>query len=293
MSRALNDRIFDRINAFILLIVMIVCIYPLWFVIIASVSNPNAVWGGQVILLPKSVSINGYIRILKEDNVWVGYRNTIFYTTAGTILNVFLTVISAYPLSRKDFSFGKILISLYVFTMYFSGGLIPSYLVVKELGMVNKAWALIIPGAVSVYNIIITRTYFQNNIPVELLEASQIDGCSDIYYLAKIVIPLSKPILAVITMFYAVGHWNSFFSALIYLSDRKLYPLQLVLREMLLKSRIFVETVGADINAMEEMMISESMKYGLIIISTLPVLCFYPFVQRHFVKGIMLGAIKG
>jgi len=233
--------------------------------------------------------------IFQNENIWIGYRNTVIYVIVGTIINLFVTITAAYPLSRKDFYVRNFLMRLYTFTMFFSGGMIPTYLLVKQLGMLDTIWAMVIPNAASVWNVIITRTYFQNNIPEELREASAIDGCSNIRFLIKIALPLSAPIVAVMTLFYGVGHWNAFFNGLIYLSDRAKFPLQLFLREILILSQMeqnMLEYVDPN-EVSERMRIAETIKYGVIVVSSLPVLLAYPFVQRHFVKGIMIGSIKG
>lgn len=289
------DRVFDMVNYGLLCIILIIFIYPLLFVLSASISDPNAVWNGQVWLLPRDISFSGYEMIFQNENIWIGYRNTVIYVIVGTIINLFVTITAAYPLSRKDFYVRNFLMRLYTFTMFFSGGMIPTYLLVKQLGMLDTIWAMVIPNAASVWNVVITRTYFQNNIPEELREASAIDGCSNIRFLIKIALPLSAPIVAVMTLFYGVGHWNAFFNGLIYLSDRAKFPLQLFLREILILSQMeqnMLEYVDPN-EVSERMRIAETIKYGVIVVSSLPVLLAYPFVQRHFVKGIMIGSIKG
>ena len=289
------DRVFDMVNYGLSCIILIIFIYPLLFVLSASISDPNAVWNGQVWLLPRDISFSGYEMIFQNENIWIGYRNTVIYVIVGTIINLFVTITAAYPLSRKDFYVRNFLMRLYTFTMFFSGGMIPTYLLVKQLGMLDTIWAMVIPNAASVWNVIITRTYFQNNIPEELREASAIDGCSNIRFLIKIALPLSAPIVAVMTLFYGVGHWNAFFNGLIYLSDRAKFPLQLFLREILILSQMeqnMLEYVDPN-EVSERMRIAETIKYGVIVVSSLPVLLAYPFVQRHFVKGIMIGSIKG
>lgn len=294
MKSTREDRIFDLINYTLLGLLLIVFIYPLYFILIASVSDPNAVWGGKVWLVPIDAGFDGYRRILQENNIWLGYRNTIFYTVFGTLINLFMTVTAAYPLSRKDFYPGKLLMRLYTFTMFFGGGLIPTYLLVKNLGMRDTVWAMLIPGAVSVWNIIITRSFFQSNIPDELLEAAKIDGCTNVVFLMKMVIPLSAPILAVMALYYGIGHWNAFFNAMIYLSNKELYPLQVFLREILLVNQMSSDLIGVDASqALEAAKLAESIKYGIIVVASVPVLCVYPFVQKHFVKGVMVGSLKG
>ncbi len=294
MHQSKGDTAFDVINIILMAVMFCVFLYPLLFIVSASLSNPNAVWNGNVWLLPVEPSLIGYKYIVNESNIWLGFRNTIFYTVFGVCINLVMTVCAAYPLSRKDFFLRNFFMGLFVLTMYFSGGMIPTYMVVKKLGMVNTIWAMLIPNAVSIFNIIITRTYFQNSIPEELREASEIDGCNSLQFLMRIVLPLSGPILAVMALYYGVGHWNAFFNALIYLSKKELYPLQLFLRDILTKNQVNFEMLITDGLAMaEQQRIAQTMKYGIIIVSTLPILAVYPFVQRFFVKGVMIGALKG
>ena len=289
-----SDNVFDIINITLLIILAFIFIYPLWFILIASISDPNEIWSGNVILFPKGVSFTGYERILQQSDIWIGYRNSIFYTIVGVCISLFMTVSAAYPLSRKDFKARNLLMGIYAFTMFFTGGLIPSYLLVKGLGMIDSVWAILLPSCISVYNVIVTRTYFQNSIPHELYEAAAIDGCTNFKYLLSVVLPLSKPILAVMALFYGVSKWNEFFNALIYLSSREKFPLQLFLKELLVQSQITSEITGVDQRwAVEQMRLSESIKYGVIVVASLPVLMIYPFVQKHLVKGIMVGSIKG
>lgn len=287
-----DERWFDVLVYFIAAVIIIIVLYPLVFVVSASFSDPARVLNGEVWLLPKGITLDAYNNILHNDKIWIGYRNSIFYTVVGTLINITMTLLAAYPLSRPDLPGRKGLMLIITLTMFFSGGLIPSYLLVKNLGMVDTMWALIIPGAISTYNLIVMRTYFQSSIPWELQEAAHIDGCSYWRLLISIILPLSKPILAVMVLFYAVGHWNSFFNALIYIRTEDLYPLQLVLREILMISQS-AGVDGGNVGMEEKILLSESIKYAVIIVSSLPVLIMYPFVQRHFVKGVMIGSIKG
>lgn len=272
-------------------IIIVIVLYPLLFIVSASFSDPARVLNGEVWLLPKGVTLDAYENILHNDKIWTGYRNTILYTTVGTAINIIMTILAAYPLSRPDLPGRNGIMVLITLTMFFNGGLIPTYLLVKDLGMVNTMWALIIPGAIATYNLIVMRTYFQSSIPWELQEAAHIDGCSNWRLLFSIILPLSKPILAVMVLFYAVGHWNSFFNALIYIRNEDLHPLQLVLREILLISQS--DAVDGSVGLEESILLAESIKYAVIIVSSLPVLLMYPLVQRHFVKGVMIGSIKG
>ena len=286
-----DGRAFDIVVNVLAVLVILVVLYPLIFVVSASFSDPAKVLGGEVWLLPKGFTFEAYENILHNGKIWTGYRNTIFYAAAGTFINMIMTVLAAYPLSRPDLPGRKFLMVLITLTMFFSGGLIPTYMLVKNLGMVDTAWALLVPGAIATYNLIVMRTYFQSSIPWELQEAAHMDGCSNWRLLWSIILPLSKPILAVMVLFYAVGHWNSFFNALIYIRQESLYPLQLVLREILMISQS--AAVDATVGIEDKILLAESIKYAVIIVSSLPVLVMYPFVQRHFVKGVMIGSVKG
>lgn len=295
-KRALSqDRVFDWVNIAIMCVLFVIFAWPLWFIVIASVSDPNSIWNGAVLLLPKNFNLDSYIEILHYEDIWIGYRNTIFYTVCGTLINLFLSILAAYPLSRKDFVLNSFFTKLFLFTMYFSGGMIPLYLVVYTLKMTDTIWALMIPNAISFYNVIIMRTYFNNSIPESLQEAADLDGANTWQYLWKVVLPLSKPIIAVLALYYGMAHWNNFFNALIYINDSNLYPLQMFLRSILINNTFNSDLMATlDPEAVERMMrLAETMKYGIIIVSTLPVLCAYPFVQKHFVKGVMIGAVKG
>lgn len=286
-----GDRFFQIFVNTLITIILIIIIYPLVFVISASFSDPLYLLQGKVSLLPKGFTLESYSKIINFNDVWMGYKNTIIYVTVGTLINLIMTTLGAYPLSRKDFFGRNIITALLVFTMFFSGGMIPTYLVVKSLGLTNTMWAMVLPSAISVYNLIIMRTFFQS-IPYELQESATIDGASDFQILARIVLPLSKPILAVMTLFYAVTHWNAFFDALIYLTNRSKYPLQLILREILIQDDV-AGAEGLDDDAIQQAMSVEGMKYAVIIIANLPILCLYPFLQRYFVQGVMIGSLKG
>ncbi|MGI8315922.1 carbohydrate ABC transporter permease [Halobacillus mangrovi] len=288
-----EDIVFDVLNYVMLTIMLLAVLYPLYFIIIASISNPDRIYAGDVWLFPKDITFEGYKRIFQDSMIWIGYKNSIIYTVVGTALNVTLTLMAAYALSRKDLKGRTVILMVLVFTMFFSGGLIPTYLVVKNLGMVNTMWAMILPKAVAVWNIIVTRAFFQSTIPDALLEAAKMDGCSNTKFFTKIVLPLSKPIIAVMVLFYAVGHWNSYFDALIYLNDESLYPLQLVLRNILIQNEAAANMVSDIGSYAAQQRISELIKYGVIIVATIPLLIIYPFVQKYFVKGVMIGGIKG
>jgi len=290
-SRA--DKAFEAVNLFLLVCILIVVLYPLVFVAFASISNPASVINGDMLFWPEGFTLKAYERVFQNVDIMRGYGNTILYTLIGTAINLVMTILAAYPLSRKDLAGRNALMMLFVFTMYFSGGLIPSYLIIKSLGMVNTFWALIIPNAVGVWNIIIMRTFFQHTLPHELHEAAVIDGCSNFQLLMKIVLPLSMPVIAVMVLFYSVGHWNSYFSALIYLSDRDKYPLQLILREILVQNQTQEMMQMSEESATQQALMAASIKYAVVIVANLPVLLLYPFLQKYFVKGMMIGAIKG
>jgi putative aldouronate transport system permease protein len=292
MKRTRGDVIFDGVNYTLISVFFLLVLYPMYFILIASISNPDLVNTGQITFLPRGLTLEGYARTLRFGSVWSGYRNTIIYTVVGTCINVSLTMTAGYALSRKELAGRSVIMRLIVFTMLFSGGLIPTYLIVKGLGMTNTIWAMVIPNAVSAWNLIIARTYLQQSIPQELLEASLVDGCSYARFFWEVVVPLSGAIIAVLALLYSVAHWNSFFTGLIYLQDYSKYPLQLILRDIL----IGMQAAGAsdDAKTIQEMQrIADLMRYALIIVASFPVMILYPFLQRYFVKGVMVGAIKG
>ena len=291
-----DDRIINAVACFVCGFVLLLTLYPLVYVLSASFSDPVSVTRGELLLLPIKPTLEGYATILDYSPIWVGYRNTIFYTIVGTGVNLLCTIPCAYALSRKDLYGRNVLMFLFTFTMFFSGGLIPTYLMMKKLGMINTIWAMLVPGAVSAYNLIIARTYYANSIPKELGEAAMIDGCSNAKMFLRIMLPMSMPMVAVIMLYYAVGHWNSYFNALIYLSRAELYPLQLYLRNILLQD-MMLDMLSGDSEAMEaiirRLQLKESMQYGIVVVSSLPILIIYPFLQKYFAKGVMMGAIKG
>lgn len=291
-----TDQIFKLFVYCFLIVVLIIVLYPLFYIAIASISEPKFVNSGQVWLWPKGLTRAGYSLIFQDSDVWIGYRNTIFYTVVGVAINLFVTLPAAYALSRRDFYGRGFFMAMFVFTMFFSGGLIPTYLLVKDLGLVNTVWALLLPNAAAVWNIILTRTFFQSTIPKELEEAAKIDGCSNTKMFFKVVLPLSTPIIAVMGLFYGVAHWNEYFNALIYLSDKSLYPLQMILRQILVLQSITSNSVMT--SSMAELMAKKQdlaaiMKYALMTVASLPLIIAYPFLQRYFVKGVMIGSLKG
>ena len=279
-----------------LVLALLVTLYPMCFVLSASISDPNMVNTGKVMLLPKNIMFDGYKRILKQSSVWLGYRNSIMYTVLGTSINLCITLPGAYALSRKDMPFKGFLSKMFLFTMFFSGGLIPMYVLVRSLGLRDTIWSVVLPAGCSTYNLIVTRTYFMNSISGELEEAAEIDGCSIFQLFFQIVLPLSAPIIAVMALLYGVGHWNSYFNAIIFLSNRNLFPLQVILREILIvqaadASQAMTVEVAESLALQSRM--AEMMKYGVMVVATVPVLLIYPVVQKYFVKGIMIGALKG
>ena len=297
LLRTRSDKIFDAVNMVFIVLVLILCAYPIYYTIIASFSDPNAVITGEVLLWPVRVTLDSYRSVFDYRLVWTGYRNTIFYTVLGTIYNLILLLPASYGLSRKTLKGRNLLMAYFVFTMYFQGGTIPFYLLIRNMGLIDNPVVLIIPAAVSVYNMIITRTYF-SSFPEELREAAKIDGASEFRIFWQVVLPLSGAIIAVMALYYAVGHWNDYFNAMIGLRDRELFPLQLFLREILVQSQISAEMLASvDVTSAEAMMekqqIANMIKYCVIIVSTLPMLIAYPFLQRYFIRGVMIGSVKG
>lgn len=292
LTKTRADILFDFCNYTLISILVILVLYPLYFVVIASITDPNLVYSGKLLFFFEKITWDGYRRLFAEPSIWLGFKNSLWYTVTGTMINVVLTVTAGYVLSRSDLIGRNVFMFLLVFTIFFGGGLIPSYLLVKDLGMLDTTWAMIIPNAVSVFNVIIARTFFQSNLPGELLESAQMDGCSNLKFFWKIAIPLALPIVAVMVLFYAVGHWNSYLQALIYLKSNSMQPLQIILRNILIMNE------GSDLQdlqdgSLEQQKKLELMKYGIIIVSSLPMLILYPFLQRYFVKGALVGSLKG
>ena len=292
IGKSRNEKIFDAFNYSFLFIVFVLVAYPLIWIVSSSFSAPEASTGGQVWLFPVKPTVRAYEAIFEYRKVWIGYGNSFFYATFGTLINVILTILAAYPLSRPDFKARHIYMAILVFTMIFNGGIIPSYLIVKNLGMLNTRWALLLPQGLIVWNVIITRTYYQTTISTGLLEAARMDGCSDFRFVRSVVFPLSGAITAVNALFYAVFHWNSFFDAFIYLSKEQLYPLQIFLRSILIINTVDAELLDPkELEALEGL--RDLLQFALIIVASLPVLVAYPFVQKYFVKGVMIGSLKG
>ena len=296
-----GDRIFEIVNVCVLVLLSFIFVYPLIYVMSASVSNPRAVEAGQLVLMPIEPTLDGYAYIMQYKDVWTGYLNTLFYTIAGTAMNLAFTIPAAYALSRRDCKGRNFLTAVFMFTMYFSGGTIPLYLNMRSFGLLNTRFSILIVGLVSISNVIIARTYFSTSIPWEIQEAARIDGCDDFGIFFRIVLPLSKAIIVVLMLYYAVGHWNSYFREMLYLKDRDKFPLSLFLREILVESKMAETAIMAgEAFSPEEMLelmkradAANRLKYCFIVVSTLPMLILYPFLQKYFEKGVMIGSIKG
>ncbi|OAS18004.1 carbohydrate ABC transporter permease [Paenibacillus oryzisoli] len=295
-ARILENSV-DRMYLFFVYVFLVICLiivaYPLIYIVSSSFSSSSAVISGKVWLFPVEPTLRGYKAVFQNPQILTGYGNSLFYLFFGTLLSVTLTITAAYPLSRKNFYGRNVITTLFIFTMLFNGGLIPYYLTVKGMGLLDTRWAMIIPGAISVWQVILARTFFQTSIPSELTEAAHLDGCSDFKFLLRIVIPLSKPIIAVLVLMYAIGYWNSYFEALIFLKSANLYPLQLILRNILILNSID-PTMVKDVKELADRQgLKELLKYSLIVVASAPVLMLYPFVQKHFVKGLLIGSLKG
>ena len=292
VRRQRKDVVFDVILYTICALLLVVILYPLWFIIIASFSDPSAVAGGHVWLWPVGFTLEGYQELLRQPQVWLGYRNTIAYTVVGTLIGLAVNIPAAYALSRKDLWGRKVLMGLYVFTMFFSGGLIPIFLTVQQAGLYNTFWVLVLPFSVSAYNIIVARTFFETSLPPDLWDAAQIDGCGNLRFFFTMALPLSKAVISVIALWTAVGQWNSYFNALIYIRDENLYPLQLIMRNILITNQNFA-ALGTGEAAMIAMRRANLVRYAMIIVATVPIMCVYPFIQKYFDQGVMIGAVKG
>ena len=298
-SKIQGDFRFDVVNMIVLGLITLLFFYPMYLCLISAVSSPEEVYAGRVLLLPKGFNSEGFQRVIENDSLWRGYLNTIFYTVLGTCINLALTMTGAFVLSRRTFALRTPLNWMVLFTMFFGGGMIPTYLLVKDLKLLNTVWSLVLPGAISTWNLIITRTFLATSIPNELQEAAYIDGCNNIRFFLRIVLPNATTIIAVIGLFYAVDHWLSYWNAMLYITDETRYPLQLVLRDILLKAEVALESArsGEDSESamavVELLRISESVKYIVVIAGTLPLLIVFPFVEKYFVKGVMIGSVKG
>ncbi|SFD96699.1 putative aldouronate transport system permease protein [Paenibacillus catalpae] len=286
-----SDKIMETLLYIWAVIVLIIVLYPLYFIIIASFSDPSAVGSGQVWVFPKGFTLDGYKELLNHSNIWVGYRNTIVYTVVGTLIGLVVNVSAGYALSRKDLVGRKFLSLFFIFTMFFNGGLVPTFLTIRDFHLYDTFLVMVLPFSVAVFDIIVARTFFRTGIPTELWEAAQIDGCGNLRFYAQMVLPLSKPIIAVLALWFAVGQWNSYFNALIYLQNENLYPLQLILRDILVTNQMQT-ALGTGEAAQIALRLANLLRYSVIIVATVPIMCIYPFVQKHFNKGVMIGAVK-
>lgn len=288
-----EDRVFSFVAYTLATFALLITLYPLVYCVSASFSDPMEVVKGNVLLFPKKATLIAYQAVAKNKSMFTGYINTIIYTLIGTTLNLVMTIVMAYPLSKRDFRGRNAITVLFTITMFFSGGMVPNFLLIRNLGLYDSIWSLLLPGCVSAWNLVIMRTYFQSSIPEEICESAYMDGCSNTMTLLRIVLPLSAPIIAVMVIFYGVGHWNSYFNALLYLKSREKYPLSLVLREILLQG-MGQEKSGAEvIDSVADLLLFETLKYAVIIVSSVPMLVLYPALQRYFVKGAMVGSLKG
>ena len=296
--RSRSDRLFDRVNVAMLTVVLVATLYPVYFVVIASVSSPTLVSAGHVYLWPEGFNVEGYSYILRDKRIMIGYRNSLIYAVGQTIVSLVLTIPAAYALSRRDMRWRGLIMFYFVFTLYFTGGIIPFYVVVLKLGLKDSVWSLMLPNAVNVFNLIVARTFFQSNIPDELLESAQLDGCTNTRFFVSIVLPVGQAIIAIVVLFNVVQNWNAFFHALLFINDQAKYPLQLVLRRMLILNQL-LSGGGEGLEALspEEIqrrqLLADLLRYGTIVVAIAPLMILYPFIQRHFVKGIMVGSIKG
>ena len=300
MGKLKSDKTFTVVNYTLLAILTLIILYPLYFTVIASISEPYEVVSGNVVLWPKGFTLESYAQIFHNEEIWTGFRNSTLYTVFGTMMSLILTIPAAYALSKKNLWGRGIITTYFVIIMYFSGGLLPTYLVVRDLGLLNQPYTLVIIGSFSVYNMVVARTYYQSSIPESLYEAAEIDGCSGFGQFFRIAIPLSKPIIAVIALYYAVGRWNDFYNSLVYITNSDYYSLQQILRNILLESQNALSAINGDTMSSEEMAyfmrrayLAEAMKYAIIFVSSLPMLLIYPLVQKHFGKGGMVGSVKG
>lgn len=291
-----GERAFVFVNSALLIALLLFTVYPLWYVLVASISAPVDVVAGKTLLLPQNIRFDAYARVFKYNMILTAYKNTIVYTLVGTAINLALTICAAFPLSRRDLYGRGAINKLFCVTLFFQGGIIPTYIIVRNLGLYDTMWAIVLVPAISMWNVIIARNFLETSIPYELQEAALIDGCTNVQTLLRIVLPLSMPIVSVLIIFYGVAHWNSYFRALIYLSDDKKYPLQLLLRQLLVNEEMadMVASGATDTESFaNQMLITTTMRYALMVVSSLPVICLYPFLQKHFAKGVMVGAVKG
>lgn len=289
-----SDKLYGVCSHIIILLVMVILIYPIWAVVVASFSDPTELYKSSFHFWPETVTLDSYKLVFRDDGFLTGIWNSVKYTVVGTFINVILNICAAYPLSKRNFKGQSLLMKLFTFTMFFSGGIVPTYILINKMHLIDSFWVMILPSAIGTFNVILMRTYFQTNIPQELEDAASVDGCTNFKFLIRIALPLSIPIIVVVALYYGVGHWNDYFTAMMYLTKRQLYPLQLVLREILLENEAGkMLNVATDAAYAERMMSRMGLKYAVIVISTIPILVIYPFVQKFFSKGVMVGAVKG
>lgn len=292
-ARSTGDKWFDIVVTVLLLLVTLIILYPIYFVVIASLSDPVRVFQGKISIFIRGFTTEAYQLAFKDSRIPMSYLNTIKYTALGTCINIILSTAAAYPLSRRGLKGKGAFMAMITFTMFFSGGMIPTYIFINSYGLIDSLWVMVLPNAISVYNVIIMRTFFMNSIPGELEEAACVDGASHMRTLVSIVLPLSKPVMAVMVLYYAVAHWNSYYNGLLYLRSESKYPLQLVLRQILILSEVSEESFSNVMDTGNRQLLSETMKYALIVIATGPILILYPFLQKYFVQGVMIGSVKG
>lgn len=290
-----SDTVYYIVNTVILVLLTLIILYPLYFLVIASFSDPDMVLNGEIIFYPKGLTFSGFARLFEDNKIWMGYLNTIINTTLSTAISLVITITAGYGFSRPNMRFKKFFLWLFIITMFFGGGLIPFYLVVSSLGWINTRWALIVPSALNVWNVFMTKAFFESNIPDSVLEAARIDGAGEFRSFLWVVLPISRAIIAVMVLFYAVGNWNSYFNALIFITTKQdLFPLQMVLREILIvENSSAIGGGGSSETIVEQIRIANQIKYTSIIVSTVPILCLYPFVQKYFSQGVMIGSLKG
>ena len=292
VQRTRGDKIFNFFLYLVTGILTLIALYPMYFIIIASFSSPAAVANGNVVLFPVNPTFSGYAKLMGYTSIWVGYRNTIAYTILGTLVILAVNLPAAYALSRKDLVGRRLINLIFIIPMFFSGGLIPTYMIVKDFGLVDNFWVMIIPFSVITYYVIVARTFFSNSLPDGIWEAAQIDGCGNLRFFFTMALPLSKAVISVIALWTAVGQWNSYFNALIYIRDENLYPLQLIMRNILITNQNFA-ALGTGEAAMIAMRRANLVRYAMIIVATVPIMCVYPFIQKYFDQGVMIGAVKG
>lgn len=292
IKKSRGDRIFSAVNYTLAALIILVMLYPMYFIVIASISSPTDVSAGNITFIPKDITFKGYAKLFEYSSLWTGYRNTVFYTLVGTAFNLIVNIPAAYALSRKDLAGKKWITALFLIPMFFSGGLIPTYMNIKDFGLADTFWVMVLPFSVITYYIIVARTFFSNSLPEDMLEAAQIDGCGNLRFFFQIALPLSKAVIAVVALWSAVGHWNAYFNALIYLRNENLYPLQIILRNILISNQT-ISSMTTGSAAVEAKQFADLIKYAVIVVSSAPIMCMYPFVQKYFNQGVMIGALKG